>query len=146
MTSFEQAEAEAADETWRWLASTVRLQEEAYGHVADPSDAAKTSASIKENVLALAVELLGELPREFHWKYWSHDEPWYRRERIIQECVDVGHFLANVLVAVGCTDAEWEAAYRAKQEVNRERQRRLYLVEHKPADADDEPNISDWSC
>lgn len=36
--------------------------------------------------------------------------------------MDVNHFIANMLVAVGVTDEEWEAAYRAKQQVNRDRQ------------------------
>lgn len=32
------------------------------------------------------------------------------------------HFIANMLVAIGVTDDEFEAAYQAKQQVNRERQ------------------------
>lgn len=111
---------------WSWLGSTVELQREAYGHVADPGDAAKTARSIYDNLFALAVEALGELPREFHWKYWSHDDPFVNRDRVLKEAVDIGHFLANILVAIGVTDTEWEAAYRRKQDVNRQRQAEGY--------------------
>jgi hypothetical protein len=40
--------------------------------------------------------------------------------------VDVGHFLANCLVALDVSDDEWEQAYRAKQDENRRRQRDGY--------------------
>jgi len=42
--------------------------------------------------------------------------------------VDVGHFLANCLTAIEVTDDEWEAAYQAKQRVNRERKKSGYYV------------------
>lgn len=38
------------------------------------------------------------------------------------------HFLANILVAIGVTDDEFESAYRAKQSVNRQRQRDRYVA------------------
>ena len=62
------------------------------------------------------------MSREFSWKYWATDDPFVNREEVIEELVDVNHFVANMLVAVGVTDDEWEAAYRGKQQVNRERQ------------------------
>ena len=106
---------------WRWLESTVALQREAYGRE-QPKDVPSQTQAIKDNLLAALVELAGEVPREFAWKFWAHDEPWINREKFLDEMVDVGHFLANMLIAVGITDEEWELHYRMKQEVNRRRQ------------------------
>lgn len=50
------------------------------------------------------------------------------RQRVLEELVDVGHFLANMLVAIGVTDEEWEAAYRQKQDENRRRQATGYVA------------------
>lgn len=115
---------------WRWLESTVALQRDAYGHEwpAGERDSAAVAESLKENVLAAAVELLGELPREFHWKYWSHAVPFFNRRRILEEIVDVLHFIANCLVAIGVTDDELEEAYREKQAENRRRQLDSYVA------------------
>jgi dimeric dUTPase (all-alpha-NTP-PPase superfamily) len=71
---------------------------------------------------------MGEVPREFHWKYWSHAEPFVNRERVIDEVVDVMHFLANMLIAVQCDDEEFEAAYKHKQLINFQRQRDKYVA------------------
>lgn len=71
---------------------------------------------------------LAEASREFSWKSWARDVPFYRRDRILAELVDVAHFIANMLVAMGVTDEEWEEAYRAKQEENRRRQRDGYTA------------------
>ena len=108
---------------WSWLASTEALQREAFG--ADP-DATRGSVEsqaheIAWNVFAAFVEL-GEVTREFRWKHWAKDEPFVNRQRILDELVDVGHFIGNILVDLGVTDAEWEAAYQAKQAINRARQ------------------------
>ena len=60
---------------------------------------------------------------EYSWKHWATDAPFVERQRVLEEAVDAGHFLANILVAIGVTDEEWEEAYQAKQERNRERMR-----------------------
>jgi dimeric dUTPase (all-alpha-NTP-PPase superfamily) len=60
--------------------------------------------------------------REFSWKPWAHDEPYVNRERIIEELVDVVHFIGNMLVNIDCSDAEWEDKYQRKQRTNRRRQ------------------------
>lgn len=115
---------------WRWLESTRALQREAYG--LDPDEyhdwPEGQASAVKENVLALIVEAT-ELLNEVKWKYWSHEEAWVRRDRVLKEAVDIGHFLGNILSAVGVTDQEYEEAYQAKQEENRERQRRKYVSE-----------------
>lgn len=118
-------EGDSEDErAWKWLESTEALQREVYGFDWDVigRDADTISQSLRDNCFAAAVELLGEVPREFSWKYWAHDKPFVNRDRLIGEIVDVGHFIANMLVAVGCTDEEWEDAYQEKQRVNRQRQ------------------------
>lgn len=50
------------------------------------------------------------------------------RERVLDELVDVLHFVANMLVAIGVTDDEFEAAYQQKQAVNRQRQLDRYVA------------------
>lgn len=65
---------------------------------------------------------LAEASREFSWKSWARDMPFNNRERILPELVDVAHFVANMLTAMGVDDEEWESAYREKQQINRQRQ------------------------
>lgn len=77
------------------------------------------------NYAALTVEL-AEFMQEVGWKDWSSPRGWVNRRQAVGELVDAGHFLANLLCALDVTDAEWEEAYRAKQEVNRQRQRDGY--------------------
>ena len=113
---------------WGWLSSTVELQRDAYGlEWTGDEPAGQVASSLKDNVLAAFAEL-GEILREFHWKYWSHAEPFVNRDRVIGEVVDAQHFLANILVAVGCDDEEYEAAYKHKQLINFQRQRDKYVA------------------
>lgn len=109
-------------ERWRWLDSTVALQRDFFGQPVGDRPVADVAASIKDNTFAILVEL-AEMSVEYSWKHWATDDPFVNRERVLSEAVDVGHFLANILVANGVTDEEWEAAYQAKQEINRERMR-----------------------
>lgn len=50
------------------------------------------------------------------------------RTRVLDEIVDVLHFVANMLVAIGVTDDELEASYKAKQAINRQRQIDRYVA------------------
>ena len=113
---------------WQWLASTRDLQRDAFNldPERDRGNVGAQATRVKDNVLAAIVELV-EMLNEVKWKYWSHEEPWVRRNRVLKEAVDVNHFIANALVAVGITDEEYEAAYRAKQNENRERQLSKYV-------------------
>lgn len=127
--------------TWDWLRSTYRLQSEHFG-----VPLAEDGSGIREgdgetlanyvtwNATALNVEL-GEALTEVGWKPWSEPRGWVNRDKFVGELVDVGHFLANLLVAVGVTDEEWASRYQQKQQVNRERQARGYdtRVEKCPA-------------
>lgn len=115
---------------WRWLASTRDLQREAFDRDPDrdKDNVPGQAQRVLENFVAVVVEMV-ELLNEVKWKYWSHEEPWVRRDRVLKEAVDVAHFLANILVAIGVTDDEWEEAYREKQAENRQRQIDRYVSE-----------------
>jgi len=115
---------------WRWLESTRKLQLEAYGFDAEKMSPTQRASSIKENVLAAMVELV-ELLGNVSWKYWAHDETFIDRGEVLKEAVDVGHFLGNILTAIGVTDEEYEEAYREKQAINRQRQLEGYKVKEK---------------
>lgn len=115
---------------WKWLESTFKLQTETYDYplkwFADGLELG-ASAVIKQLAAYIswnqtaAVQELAELREEFSWKPWATDEPFVNRERVIDEIVDVHHFTGNILVGIGCTDEEYEAAYQRKQQKNRER-------------------------
>jgi hypothetical protein len=106
---------------WRWLASTRRLQEEAYRDTNWPKSGEALADSVMMNVAALATEL-GEAAAEVGWKPWASPRGWVNRDAYLRELVDVGHFLANLVVGVGCSDTEWETLYTAKQALNLKRQ------------------------
>lgn len=117
---------------WRWLESTKALQREAYGYDWDAigHDLPLVTESLKDNLFAALVEF-GEASREFSWKQWARDEPFINRQKLLMELIDVAHFMGNMLLALGVTDEEWEAAYQEKQQINRERQIRGYAVKDK---------------
>lgn len=105
---------------WRWLESTKKLQEKSFGFTLPLDEGDALADYVTWNHSALVLEA-GELLSEFGWKKWANPRGWVNRELALKEAVDVGHFLANILAAIGVTDEEWEAAYQAKQQVNRDR-------------------------
>lgn len=110
---------------WKWLESTSDLQRDYFNFDWDhtlPRTAENVAASLKDNSYAIMVEL-AEASVEFSWKHWATDPPFVSRDRVVAELVDVGHFLANMLIALDVTDEEWERLYQTKQEINRERMR-----------------------
>lgn len=111
--------------TWNWLASTRVLQEEAFGRDFSNQDPDEFADAIVMNHSALIVEL-SEFMAEVGWKDWATPRGWVNREAAVGELVDAAHFLANLLIRLDVTDTEWEQRYRAKQEVNRNRQRSGY--------------------
>lgn len=116
---------------WSWLESTAWLQQMVY----DKPDTSSLGTleivhEVKDNLFAALIEL-GEVSGAFHWKSWVNDEVWYDREEIIKELVDVHHFTANILTALGVDDDEWEIAYQAKQLINADRQRDGYKARRK---------------
>jgi hypothetical protein len=108
-----------------WLSETTRIQREVYdvdmGNL-PPKDHADY---IRYNMLAAQAELIEAL-EESRWKPWAStdEETVPDRTAFIRELVDASMFIANMAASVGCTDEEWEEIYRAKWEVNIERQRR----------------------
>lgn len=111
----------AEEREWRWLESTRSLQSEAFGVVSFDRSPEELADSISENLLGLFTEV-GEAAQEFQWKKWAKNRGTMEREAFIAELVDAGHFMGNLLVAIGVDDEEWEHAYRAKQDRNRVRQ------------------------
>jgi hypothetical protein len=114
-----------SDSGWQWLKSTADLQRDTYGYDLPMPPGEKIANYAVMNHTA-GVKEFGELLDEFGWKPWASPRGWFNREAALSEAVDVAHFLANILVAIGVTDEEWELAYRMKQEMNRRRQRAGY--------------------
>jgi hypothetical protein len=82
---------------------------------------------IRWNMLAIDDEL-AEVRKAISWKPWQHDDPYADRKEIVKECVDVLHFVANILCAAGATDEELDSEYLAKMQKNADRQRNGYKV------------------
>jgi hypothetical protein len=116
-----------------WLSKTRKLQEEAYKVDYDSllSDTPEGINSLVEyirwNMLAIDDEL-AEVRKAISWKPWQHDDPYADRKEIVKECVDVLHFVANILCAAGATDEELDAEYLAKMQKNADRQKKGYRV------------------
>src|SRR6187397_38622 len=107
-------------EQWKWLASTKELQEKSFGFKLPIPESDALVDYVIWNHSALVAEA-SEMLDEFRWKPWAKGRGTVNRELALKEAVDVGHFLANILTAIGVTDEEWQAAYQAKQQVNRDR-------------------------
>lgn len=120
----EESHAFVEAQRWKWLESTRQLQEEFFGAVY-PMNGEALANYVVMNHSALVSEA-SELLAEFGWKAWAQPRGWVNRANALKEAVDVAHFLGNILSAIGVTDDEWERAYQAKQEVNRQRQREGY--------------------
>lgn len=115
---------------WQWLETTRRLQEESFDVHYDSMTGHELADYVTYNSAALSCEL-GEFLQEIGWKPWANPRGWVNREKALGEAVDIGHFLANLLCAIGVTDEEWETAYRVKQQINRERQQNGYDARNK---------------
>lgn len=107
---------------WKWLASTRTLQEDYFGRDFSSENPDEFADAIVMNYTALVKEL-SEFMDEVGWKDWATPRGWVNRDAAVGELVDVGHFLANLLIRLRVTDDEWERRYREKQEINRNRQR-----------------------
>ena len=111
---------------WHWLAETRKLQIEAFGK--DPAQLRGDELAdfVIWNHTAL-VDEMSEFLGEVRWKPWAKgDRGLADRHKAIGELIDAAHFLANLAVAMGATDDEWEQRYEAKMEINRQRQRDGY--------------------
>lgn len=110
-----------------WLDKTYQLQLEAYHTDLHALGDEELREYLRWNHTAAVLEL-SEMLEETRWKPWANfnegDPVIPDKQAYIKEAVDVGHFLANMLVAGGVTDEEYWGAYREKMQVNRERQLR----------------------
>lgn len=105
-----------------WLHLTKQVQTDIYGYDFDALqvDVKGQAEYIWWNVFAAQQEL-AELSVEFSWKPWAVDKPFVNRQRIMDEAVDVLHFMGNMLTAIGVTDDELNEAYRRKVQLNIQR-------------------------
>ena len=117
----------------RWLETTKKLQTDVYNanydkfHSNEPDDLNELIEYIRWNMLAIDDEL-AEVRQAISWKPWQHDEPYADRKEIVKECVDVLHFVANILCAAGATDEELDMEYLKKMQKNADRQKNGYRV------------------
>jgi hypothetical protein len=117
----------------QWLEKTKKLQSEVYGvdysvfHSDSPEDLRALIEYIRWNMLAIDDEL-SEVRKAISWKPWQHDEPYADRREILKECVDVLHFVANILCAAGALDEDLDSEYIAKMQINANRQKAGYRV------------------
>ena len=116
-----------------WLSKTKQLQVDVYNadyskfHSDSPENLNELIEYIRWNMLAIDDEL-AEVRKAISWKPWQHDEPYADRKEVVKECVDVLHFVANILCAAGATDEELDAEYLAKMQKNADRQKNGYRV------------------
>jgi NTP pyrophosphatase (non-canonical NTP hydrolase) len=116
-----------------WLKKTTQLQRDVYNvdyteFLSDAKeDLPKLIEYIRWNMLAIDDEL-AEVRQAISWKPWQHDDPYADRKEILKECVDVLHFVANILTAAGATDEELDEEYLKKMQKNADRQKNGYRV------------------
>lgn len=110
---------------WRWLDETRELQISAYGTDPAALEGDELADFIIWNHTAAVVEL-SEFLAETKWKPWVKTRGIVNRSEAIDELVDVAHFIANLAVAMGCDDDEWERRYVDKMIINRARQANGY--------------------
>jgi hypothetical protein len=108
-----------------WLSTTRKIQTEIYGRDPASLEGLELQQFLHWNHSAAVVEL-SEAIEETRWKPWAileKDEPVIPNKAIFaSECVDALMFIANMLVAAGVSDEEFQVIYRAKWEKNISRQ------------------------
>lgn len=120
-----------------WLNTTRDMQKHVYGR-----DLVNMTEDEKRQYITVmfraAICELVEASDETDWKPWAtrDDDALAVPNPAIfcSEIVDAQMFLANMLVAAGVTDEEYEVIYRAKWEKNVARQRRGDYVSKKGVD------------
>lgn len=116
-----------------WLHRTQELQKDYYGvdyelfHGDSDESLRAVIEYLRWNMLAIDDEL-AEARKAISWKPWQSDKPYVDRKEVIKECVDILHFVANIICAVGGTDRALDEMYVEKMEINRNRQRTGYVV------------------
>lgn len=110
-----------------WLDEHKRLQAEAYGkdHSAVPTFD-EWIENVRQQALAAFIEL-GEAIQELDWKPWAKEPGWpseAAKYKTLEEIVDLLHFVANILLALGFDAQDLGEAYERKMQVNRDRMAR----------------------
>lgn len=106
---------------FRWLRETRKLQTDTFDVDPMTLEGGALADFIVWNHTA-AVDELCEFLGETQWKPWQTNRGECNKDLAIDELVDVCHFIGNLAVAMGCTDAEWTRRYRKKLQINRKRQ------------------------
>jgi len=115
-----------------WLSETKRLQESFfmhhYGHEnfreLQQAGEQAMAAYLKEQAFSMFSEV-NEFTGEFSWKPWA-SASFVNRDLAVQELIDVLHFVANALCALGVDMRELNLKYSEKMRVNEERQKAGY--------------------
>ena len=121
---------DVTERRWRWLADTRYLQTHSYG--VDPAHLKGDELAdfVTWNSVAL-IDELHEFLGEIRWKPWAGERGEVDRNAAIGELVDLLHFAANLLAAMGCTDDELETRYREKSRLNAKRMASGYDARNK---------------
>lgn len=103
-----------------WLETQDAYQRQSYGlHLRKmPED--ERLRYIDEMLKAAMLEL-GEAFNEFSWKSWASNK-FRNQDALNGELIDVLFFVANALVANGCTSEQLTQSYRRKMNINTKRQ------------------------
>ena len=75
----------------------------------------RRKVSLSELCLALYEET-SELARTTGWRWWKHPEA--NRGEMLEEFVDILHFLLSFALHAGFTSEQIEEAYRKKRDIN----------------------------
>lgn len=107
-----------------WLGRARRFQEETYGTPIGDLEGKEWASYIRTNFLAAHTEL-SEAIQHLQWKPWrggEHRPDPVNRDLAMVELIDALFFISNILVALGVTDDDLNAAYERKAAVNKRRQ------------------------
>lgn len=105
-----------------WMEKTEALQRDSFQVIPYTLTGKARAEFIRWNVLA-AIDELTEALNETKWKPWAMRQGRIDdRQKVIDELVDVLHFVGNLFLTVGATGEEITASYEAKQSINAQRQ------------------------
>lgn len=107
--------------TWKWLETTEELQKDYFGNDLWNKTGDDRDKHILYNFTAAINELNEMLDEAPSWKPWSSEVGLLNREAFRDEIVDTLHFVANLLLLANISEEELWAAYREKQQRNRDR-------------------------
>lgn len=96
------------------------LQAQSFGQDPLALDGDERAQYVRDMTLAL-IDELSEALNETGWKPWASSR-YVNRDAYLGELVDALHFLANLFLVVGASEAEITERYMAKAEKNRLRQ------------------------